>query len=169
MFPDLGYFEPICVAGISNAISIEVYQPEVPTISIDGDLKLCEGESVTLIASSAPEYTWSNGATDQSIQITEAGTYSVAIAGECAEPTSSDAVTVELFNSPETPVVEDETMASPASTTLAFSGNELHLYDSETAESPLFVGNSYTTPVLDETTTLWVEDVINHGLESAVG
>lgn len=167
-FTVLVYDEEGC-AGISNAISIEVYQPEVPTISIDGDLKLCEGESVTLIASSAPEYTWSNGATDQSIQITEAGTYSVAIAGECAEPTSSDAVTVELFNSPETPVVEDETMASPASTTLAFSGNELHWYDSETAENPLFVGNSYTTPVLDETTTLWVEDVINHGLESAVG
>ena len=167
-FTVLVYDEEGC-AGISNSISIEVYQPEVPTISIDGELKLCDGESVTLICSSAPEYTWSTGSTDQAIQITEAGTYSVAIAGECAEPTSSEDVTVELFSTPGTPVVEDEALTEPASTTLEFTGTELHWYESETAETPIYVGNSYTTPVLNETTTLWVEDVINHGLESAMG
>jgi hypothetical protein len=52
---------------------------------------------------------------------------------------------------------------------LDFGGNELHWYDSETATSPVFVGNTFETPVLNESTTFWVEDVINHGLETAMG
>ena len=156
-------------AGISNPISIEVYEPEVPTITVDGDLKLCDGESVTLICSAAPGYAWSTGATDQSIQISEAGTYSVSIDGECAEPTASEDIVVEVYDVPGTPTVEDTEIPAPASTTLEFTGSELHWYDSETAETPVFVGNSYTTDVLTETTTFWVEDVLNHGLETAMG
>ena len=156
-------------AGISNPIAIEVYQPEVPSITIDGELKLCEGESVTLICSAAPSYTWSTGATDQAILVTEPGTYSVSVEGECAEPTASEDVVIEVFESPVTPEVEDSSIPTPASTTLDFSGNELHWYDSETATNPVFIGNNFETPVLNETTTFWVEDVINHGLETAMG
>ena len=156
-------------AGISNPISIEVYEPEIPTITVDGDLKLCDGESVTLICSSAPGYNWTTGATDQSVLITEAGTYSVAVNGACAEPTASESVTVEVFDVPAAPSVEDAALSAPESTTLEFSGNELHWYDSEASDTPLHVGNSYTTQVLDETTTFWVEDVLNHGLETALG
>ena len=123
-------------AGISNPISIEVYEPEVPTITVDGDLKLCDGESVTLICSAAPGYAWSTGATDQSIQISEAGTYSVSIDGECAEPTASEDVVVEVYDVPGTPTVEDAEIPAPASTTLEFGGNELHWYDSETGRKP---------------------------------
>ena len=156
-------------AGISNPISIEVYQPEVPTITVDGEVKLCEGESVTLICSAAPAYAWSTGSTDQAILVSEPGTYEVAIDGECAEPTASAPVTIEVYDVPATPVVADETLDTPASTTLDFEGTELHWFDSETAETPVFVGNAYTTPVLNETTTFWVEDVLNHGLETAMG
>ena len=101
--------------------------------------------------------------------MTEPGTYSVSVEGDCAEPTPSEDVVVEVYNSPETPVVEDSSIPTPASTTLDFTGNELHWYDSETATLPFFIGNSFATPVLNETTTFWVEDVINHGLTTAVG
>ena len=60
-------------------------------------------------------------------------------------------------------------LTEAASTTLEFAGTELHWYESETADAPLFVGNSFTTDVLTETTTFWVEDVLNHGLETAIG
>ena len=156
-------------AGISNPISIEVFEPEIPTITVDGDLKLCQGESVTLICSAAPGYIWTNGSTEQSVLITEPGTYSVSIDGECAEPTASEGVTIEVFDVPGTPTVEDSELTEAASTTLEFVGSELHWYDSETADAPLFVGNSFTTDVLTETTTFWVEDVLNHGLETAMG
>ena len=156
-------------AGISNPIAIEVYEPEVPTVTVDGDLKLCDGESVTLICSNAPAYTWSTGATDQAILVTEPGTYSVSVEGDCAEPTPSEDIVVQVFEVPGTPAVEDSSIPSPASTTLDFSGNELHWYDSETATAPIFVGNTFDTPILEETTTFWVEDVLNHGLATAMG
>ena len=146
-----------------------MYEPEVPTITVDGDLKLCDGESVTLICSAAPGYIWTTGASDQSVLITEAGTYSVSVNGACAEPTASESVSIEVFDVPGTPTVEDAALTEPASTTLEFSGSELHWYDSETSDAPLHVGNSYTTEVLEETTTFWVEDVLNHGLETALG
>ena len=152
---------------LSNPISIEVYEPEVPTITVDGDLKLCEG-GVTLICSAAG-YSWTNGSTEQSVLVTEPGTYSVSIDGECAEPTASEDVVVEVFDVPGTPTVEDSELTEAASTTLEFAGTELHWYESETADAPLFVGNSFTTDVLTETTTFWVEDVLNHGLETAMG
>lgn len=164
----LVYDEQGC-AGISNATSIEVYAPEVPSITIDGNLKLCEGESVTLISSLAPGYTWTTGATDQAIQVTEPGTYSVSVDGDCTEPTSSETISVEVYGVPATPTVEDSSIPSPASTTLSFDGESLHWFDSETAETPVFVGNSFETPVLSESTTYWVEDVLNHGLVTAMG
>ena len=109
---------------------------------------------------------WRNG---PAILVTEPGTYSVSVDGECAEPTASEEVVVEVYASPETPTVADSSIPAPASTNLSFDGNELHWYDSETSETPLFIGNAFETPVLDNTTTYWVEDVINHGLEVATG
>jgi hypothetical protein len=65
--------------------------------------------------------------------------------------------------------VEDSSIPAPASASLTFDGNELHWFDSESSETPLFIGNAFETPVLESTTTFWVEDVINHGLEVATG
>ena len=86
-----------------------------------------------------------------------------------AEPTASEDVTIEVFDVPGTPTVQNSELTEAASTTLEFAGSELHWYESETADAPLFVGNSFTTDVLTETTTFWVEDVLNHGLATAMG
>lgn len=39
------------------------------------------------------------------------------------------------------------------------SGESINWYDSQSSVSPLFSGLSYTTPILTETTTLWVEAI----------
>ena len=41
----------------------------------------CAGGSVMLTASSAASYTWSNGATTQSITVSSAGSYGVTVTG----------------------------------------------------------------------------------------
>jgi hypothetical protein len=48
-----------------------------PSIVLNGDTSLCAGQTLTLTASAANSYNWSNGATTQSITISEAGNYSV--------------------------------------------------------------------------------------------
>lgn len=50
-----------------------------PAVSLSGSTVFCEGESVTLTASQASEYVWSNGETTQSIEVSTAGTFSVTV------------------------------------------------------------------------------------------
>ena len=61
------------------AVPITLTQQNIaPIITPSGDLTICQGESLTLTASTASNYQWSNGGTTQSIQVSESGTYSVA-------------------------------------------------------------------------------------------
>lgn len=53
-------------------------QSVAPIITANGPTVLCDGESVTLTASTETNYLWSNGATTQSIVVTAPGTYTVS-------------------------------------------------------------------------------------------
>jgi len=43
---------------------------------------------------------------------------------------------------------------------------EFYWYDSQTATTPLFIGNPFTTPPLTQNSTFWVEAVTNNGCPS---
>ncbi|MBA3899945.1 MAG: HYR domain-containing protein, partial [Bacteroidetes bacterium] len=62
-----------------------------PTITASGPTTFCQGGFVTLTASSGTSYLWSNGATTQSIQVNQAGTFSVTVTdnGSCSGTSSS--------------------------------------------------------------------------------
>ena len=66
----------------------------VPAITASGSTALCPGESVTLTSSLAPSYLWSNGATTQSITVSQLGTYTVITDVNTTCPGTSAAVTV---------------------------------------------------------------------------
>jgi large repetitive protein len=53
-----------------------------PTITFSGSSSLCSDGKVTLSASEAASYQWSNGATSRSITVTSAGTYTVTTTQE---------------------------------------------------------------------------------------
>jgi hypothetical protein len=50
-----------------------------PTIQASGSTTICNGSALTLTVADADQYTWSNGLTTQSIEITEGGNYSVNV------------------------------------------------------------------------------------------
>ena len=52
--------------------------PAQPVITASGPLSICQGQSVTLTASNAFSYLWSNGATTQSITVNTTGNYTVS-------------------------------------------------------------------------------------------
>lgn len=160
--------------GQSAPVSVEVYSPELPTITVDGNLRLCEGQSVGLISSSAPSYAWSNEAgevfaEDQSILVTQAGVYSVSVESNCAEPTSSESIEVEFFDTPEAPSVENVEIASGESATLEGGQDNLLWYETELASNLLFEGNPFVTPVIDSDQSFWVSSVLNHEFSEAMG
>jgi hypothetical protein len=69
--------------------------PSTPTISASGPTTFCQGGSVLLTSSSTTGNTWSNGATTQSITVTNGGSYSVTVSnGNCSVTSTSTVVTV---------------------------------------------------------------------------
>jgi hypothetical protein len=85
----------------SNATSVNVSNAPTPTITASAT-QACSGEVVTLTSTSADSYTWSNGASTQSIQVTESGTYSVNTtnADACAGVGTSNSVNVTFTATP---------------------------------------------------------------------
>lgn len=89
----------------SNTIRVTVNPlPAQPTITPDRSTTICQGESVGLTSTSSNRYNWSNGQTDQRINVTQAGSYSLTVtdANGCTSPAST-AVTVTVNPIPSTP------------------------------------------------------------------
>jgi subtilisin family serine protease len=81
---------------LRTAISVSVVSN--PVITSNG-LAFCQGSSLLLAASGGDEYTWSNEAKSQNIEVTSAGTYSVVVRdGNVA--CESAPVTVTMYPSP---------------------------------------------------------------------
>jgi hypothetical protein len=80
--------------------------PTTPSITANGPIEFCQGGSVVL---SAPEgyqsYLWSNGATTQSITVTEPNNYTVRVTENSCQSASSEAITVSLTTNPAGPTI----------------------------------------------------------------
>jgi len=87
-------------SGSTNTGTCAAYVATIPTITASGPTDLCTGGSVTLTASSGSSYLWSNGATTQSITVSQAGSYSVTVtsAGGCKASSAAKTVTVTTIN-----------------------------------------------------------------------
>ena len=85
----------------SSATTVNVSNAPIPTVTASAT-QACSGDVVTLTASTGDSYSWSNGATTQSIQVTTTGSYTVTTtnADACAGVGASDAVSVTFTATP---------------------------------------------------------------------
>jgi hypothetical protein len=85
----------------SNATTVNVSNAPVPTVTASAT-QACSGDQVTLTASTSDSYSWSNGATTQSIQVSTSGSYTVTTtnADACAGVGASNAVSVTFTATP---------------------------------------------------------------------
>ena len=98
----------------------------------------------------------------------KAGTYTVEVSADCYETQTFTVTTtdgafirhdVQLQPLVSTPQVEDQHILSGETATLtATSTHTIKWYSSATATTPLATGTTFTTPVLTETTTYYVEE-----------
>lgn len=112
-----------------------------PTISPAGPLLLCDGASQLLTASSGASYTWSTGATTQSITVSTAGSYSVTVddGAGCVATSAPVVITTNTFS--YTGTVFSENMGTTGASTLvnSFTGwqnNGTFSFSSTTASQP---------------------------------
>ena len=88
-----------CTAQLSVTISAQSTAP-VATITPGTDTVLCQGQTIILTASNGSSWLWSNGATTQSITVSNAGTYSVTVTNASGCSASSAGTTVTVTAAP---------------------------------------------------------------------
>ena len=70
------------------------------SISLAGTATFCQGETRTLTASPASAYLWTNGATTQSITVSESGRYAVTLSNAAGCKATSDAQLITVLAKP---------------------------------------------------------------------
>jgi len=63
--------------GCSNTANVTVTVNPLPNVNISGNSSFCQGDNVTLTATGANTYVWSNASTNASITVSNAGNYTV--------------------------------------------------------------------------------------------
>jgi len=145
--------------GFSASTSIVVDPILNPSIIAEGDLVICEGESVILTEIGAADtltYTWSTGETGNSIEVTQSGTYTVGVAGLCND-FQSNSISVLVDQYPDAPIADPVTILEGEQAFLTATGTNIAWYETEQSGDVLAVGENYTTPILTETTTYFAE------------
>lgn len=157
---------PMCHS-TSPSITITANANETPTVTASSSvLTFCQGDSVTLTSTPAASYLWSNGLTTQSIVVTATGNYSVTIQGAC-QAWSSTATAVTVLAAPSVPSGSDVYIATPQSVTLNATGTNDVWFDAPVGGNQIGTGNSYTTAVVTQDTTFYVEDQDSYGGSSS--
>lgn len=95
---------------------------EISAPDLGPDQEICPGESVTLSAGTYTTYSWSNGATTESIEVSEAGTYQLTVtnAGGC-EATGS--IAISASGAPIALDLGPTQQICPGETTMLNAGN----------------------------------------------
>ncbi|MDQ1089347.1 sialate O-acetylesterase [Siphonobacter sp. SORGH_AS_1065] len=127
-----------CTSPVSDALKVIVRSlPATPTIAASGPVtNFCPENPVTLTSTSSQKYTWNNGSADQSIKVSQEGSFTVKVTDEfgCTSLPSA-VVQVKPFPKPATPVVtaprnpsfcegESVTLSSTQADTYNWSGNQ---------------------------------------------
>lgn len=83
--------------GIVN-FSQQVTVTNAPTVNITGNPLLCPGENSLLTASGAITYIWSDGSTNNTISLSNPGTYTVTGSNNCGSQSVSINITLSFIN-----------------------------------------------------------------------
>ncbi len=130
--------------------------PYAYIFSKKGDV-MCTGDSLTLHASGASNYVWSNGKTSQDITVHQAGRYWVRATTPCGV-TTSDTLDVFTAGASSYPAETRQDTVCIGSTAQLYASGNAHWYDAPTGGNLLHVGNTFQTGTLASSTTFYVAD-----------
>lgn len=106
-----------CESPTRLSVSPTIYSKA--TISMVGTSSFCQGETRTITASPASAYLWTNGATTQSITVSESGRYAVTLSSAAGCKATSDAQLITVLAKPAA------TITASGPTTFVNGGNVL--------------------------------------------
>ena len=127
-------------ASVASPVTVNVYSVPALTVTSASSTSICQGESVTLQAGGGfSSYAWSNGATNQNLIATTAGSYSVTgtTSDGCTATSAAQTVTVNMAPVATITNAGSNVLCSGGSATLsAPSGMSSYLWsDGSTSQS----------------------------------
>jgi hypothetical protein len=146
---------------LTSTQTVSVRPRPVVTIAASGPTTFCAGSSVTLDAGSGySSYLWSNGATTQTIIVTESGNYTVVAANESGCSDESPAVPVLVTSAVVASAGADTTICVGGSVQLSASGGAMYIWQPATGLDNPFVAHPLASPVV---TTTYIVTAIGEG------
>ena len=156
-----------CTASSSPILVTVNIVPATPTITTSGPTNFCSGGSVVLTSSSATGNTWSNGATTQSITVSNSGSYTVTFSnGTCTATSSPILVTVNT-------VLASPTITTTVTPVACFNGATGAIALSVSGDNPsisnpgLLISELQTDPALADSPKEWVELIATRSINFA--
>jgi hypothetical protein len=139
--------------GCSGSASIQVTVPTVSQVNISGDALLCPGETSTLNATSGfSSYSWSTGATSQSITVNTPGSVSVT-ATDAQGCTVSTGISLTGLQAP-TPQISGANLICNNAAIVLSTGNTFNTYawsgGSVSNTQNVTIAGTYTVTVSDQ-------------------
>jgi gliding motility-associated-like protein len=144
-----------CQSRYSDTVVVTVYQPTV-SISANGPLDFCIGDSVDLIANPAnyTTYTWNSGASTSQITVDSPGTFNVDIIDSNGCTASSNSLTVIVYELPIIEAGDDQDVSLGESAQLEVTGGDTYVWSPMETLDNEFSATPIATPF--ETTTYTV-------------
>ncbi|RMF30438.1 MAG: hypothetical protein D6765_03155 [Bacteroidetes bacterium] len=148
-----------------QALLFDLLLPPTLDVDLGPDLSLCEGETLTLDASTpgADDYSWSNGSTAPSILVNGEGTYSVTVSNVCFS--DSDEIVITFGNEPPPLELGDSlllcsgeslTLDASLSSAIAYSWNDGLATPTRTITQEGTYAVTVTTPCGETSDAVWV-------------
>lgn len=155
-------------AGYSNTIEIALIEPVQPQITSEGELDFCQGGFVQLTATPGTAYTWSNGQTEQSILVSVAGDYSVAVTDVCTSALVSEPLEVIVYPAPAPQMLSPLILPAGVDQNLEVTGEQVSWYANLGDDEAFATGNLLNVNIT-EPTSFWVENEETFGGATASG
>jgi hypothetical protein len=132
--------------GCSSTASANVTVGTTPTPSILGNTVICQGQSTTLTANGGTSYVWSNASTNNSINVSQSGVYTVTATN--AEGCSNTAnVTVTVNPLPNVSIIGNSSFCQGDNVTLTATGANSYAWNNTATNASITVSSAGTYTV----------------------
>lgn len=158
-----------CIS-ISPSVIIDGPAAINPVISTMDDLTTCSGNIIELTLEGVSDaFEWNTGSTDNSISISENGTYYVTALNNCEESFTSNELELE-FITVTSPVIDADTITSPG--TYTFVSNDtatLWFENNPPTGEPIAMGMNFETDILNQNITYYAQSFISNDQQVIAG
>jgi gliding motility-associated-like protein len=138
-----------CTASVSGTI-VNVSTVPVASVHSTGPVIFCNGGSVMLYAGGAGTYSWSTGATSDTITVNSSGTYTVTVTNGCGSKAADTVVTVQTL--PVAVITGKPVFCTGDSTILTASGGSSYSWNTGATTASIEVKSVGTYTVTAQNT-----------------